>query len=153
VRERFARRARDRNAELTITAPDGLGLVADPLRVEQAVGNLVDNALRHGGGRIELGATVTPDAVELHVRDDGPGSFEGFIDTAFERFTRADSARGRGGAGLGLAIVTAIAHAHGGKVAAHNRPEGGADVFIGVPRRTPEPSTRGRVDGGAPATR
>jgi signal transduction histidine kinase len=138
VRERFARRAHDRQAELTITAPDGLSLVADPLRVEQAVGNLVDNALRHGGRRIELGATVTVDAVELHVRDDGPGFPEGFIDTAFERFTRADSARGRGGgAGLGLAIVAAIAHAHGGQATARNRPEGGGDVCLSVPRRAP----------------
>lgn len=138
VRERFARRARDQQAEITITAADGIALSADPLRLEQAVGNLVDNALRHGGQRIELGAAVTGGFVELRVRDDGPGFPEDFIDTAFERFTRADSARGRSGAGLGLAIVAAIAQAHGGEVAARNRPEGGAEVSVILPRTESE---------------
>jgi signal transduction histidine kinase len=141
VRERFARRARDRQASLTVSAPDRLGLVADPLRLEQAVGNLVDNALRHGGRRIELEAAVRGGLVELHVRDDGPGFPQDFIDTAFERFTRADSARGRGGTGLGLAIVAAIAHAHGGQVGATNRPEGGADVWLALPRTASAPPT------------
>ena len=134
VHERFARRARDQQCSLTVGASDGIGLVADPLRLEQAVGNLVDNALRHGGHRIELGAAAAGDIVELYVRDDGPGFPEDFIETAFERFTRADSARARGGAGLGLAIVAAIANAHGGLVAARNRPEGGAEVSLSLPR-------------------
>jgi two-component system OmpR family sensor kinase len=137
VRERFARRARDRHVEITVAAPDGLDLVADPLRVEQAVGNLVDNALRHGGTRIELAAAARDGAIELHVRDDGAGFPPDFISVAFERFTRADSARGRGGAGLGLAIVAAIARAHGGAVAARNRSEGGADVSLTLPSDGP----------------
>jgi signal transduction histidine kinase len=71
--------------------------------------------------------------LELHVRDDGHGFDEGFITRAFERFTRADAARGRGGAGLGLAIASAIAEAHGGRARAANRPDGGADVWIELP--------------------
>lgn len=142
VRERFARRAGDQRVELIVTAPDGLRLIADPLRLEQALGNLVDNALRHGGQRVELDARVAGDRVELHVRDDGPGFPQDFIDTAFERFTRADSARGRGGAGLGLAIVAAIARAHGGQVAASNQPEGGADVSLSLPHDAPRPGRR-----------
>lgn len=134
VRGRFARRAHDQQVEMTVTAPTGLGLVADPMRLEQAVGNLVDNALRHGGRRVELGATATAGTVELRVRDDGPGFPTDFIDRAFERFTRADSARGGGGTGLGLAIVAAVAHAHGGQVAALNLPDGGAEVSLRVPR-------------------
>lgn len=134
VRERFSRRAVDQNVELAVTAQNGIVLYADRLRVEQAVSNLVDNALRHGGQRIELDAAMAGDFVELRVHDDGPGFPPDFIDTAFERFTRADSARGRGGAGLGLAIVAAIAHAHGGRVAARNRAEGGVDVSVILPR-------------------
>ncbi|MBA2516890.1 MAG: HAMP domain-containing histidine kinase [Solirubrobacterales bacterium] len=134
VRARFARRALEQDVELVVTAPDGIGLVADRLRVEQAVSNLVDNALRHGGQRIELSCDGVGESVELHVRDDGPGFPPDFIDAAFERFTRADSGRGRGGAGLGLAIVAAIAQAHGGRVSAHNHPEGGADVSVILPR-------------------
>jgi signal transduction histidine kinase len=137
VRERFSRRAHDHGVELTVTAPDGIDLVADPLRLEQAVGNLVDNALRYGGKRIELGAVADGDVVTLHVRDDGPGFPPDFIDTAFERLTRADTARGRGGTGLGLAIVAAIARAHGGTVGAGNQPGGGADVWLVLPRSRP----------------
>jgi two-component system OmpR family sensor kinase len=134
VRERFARRADDQDVELTVTVPAGLELTADALRLEQAVGNLVDNALRHGGQRIDLGATVAGDWVVLYVRDDGPGFPADFVDSAFERFTRADSARGRGGVGLGLAIVAAIVTAHGGEASAGNRRGGGADISLSLPR-------------------
>jgi two-component system OmpR family sensor kinase len=133
VRSRFERRARDKRARLEVTVPDGLVLVADRLRVEQAIGNLVDNALRYGGSRIEIGASANGPMVELHVRDDGPGFRPDFIGSAFDRFTRTDSARGRGGAGLGLAIVAAIASAHGGSVGARNRRERGAEVWLTLP--------------------
>jgi signal transduction histidine kinase len=112
---------------------DGIDLRADPERLEQALGNLVDNALRHGGAHVELAAERVDDRVELHVRDDGPGFPPELLDAAFERFTRGDAARGRGGAGLGLAIVDVIARAHGGEAGARNRPGGGADVWISVP--------------------
>jgi two-component system, OmpR family, sensor kinase len=108
-------------------------LEADRVEVERALANLVDNALRHGGGAVELAAGREDDRVRLAVRDEGEGFPDGFADVAFERFTRADAARGRGGAGLGLAIVAAIARAHGGTVGARNRPEGGAEVWIELP--------------------
>jgi two-component system OmpR family sensor kinase len=115
------------------SAPTDLRLNADPERLQQALGNLVDNALRHGGSVAELAAERSDGRVELHVRDDGPGFPPEFLDAAFERFTRADPARGRGGAGLGLAIVDLIARAHGGAAGARNRPAGGADVWISLP--------------------
>jgi heavy metal sensor kinase len=130
VRERFARRADGAGAEIAVTNGAGVSLRADPLRLEQALGNLVDNALRYGGPRIELSVAETGDGVELHVRDDGRGFPDGFVDHAFERFTRGDSARGRGGAGLGLAIVDVIARAHGGRAGAENPAEGGAHVWL-----------------------
>jgi signal transduction histidine kinase len=133
VGHRFARRVRAGGAALDVGDVDGLRLSVDALRVEQAIGNLLDNALRHGGDRIELEAAGAGAAVELHVRDNGPGFPPEFLATAFERFTRADAARTGGGAGLGLAIVQAIAVAHGGRAHARNRPEGGADVWITIP--------------------
>jgi signal transduction histidine kinase len=71
----------------------------------------------------------------VEVRDHGPGFPPEFLPHAFERFQRADPARGRadGGAGLGLAIVATIAHAHHGTVAAGNHPSGGARVRIELP--------------------
>jgi heavy metal sensor kinase len=133
VRRRFGQRARDHGVELTVIPADGLRLTADPMRLEQALGNLVDNALRHGGGRIALEAVAHGGVAALHVRDDGPGFPEEFIPKAFDRFTRADAGRGRGGSGLGLAIVEVIAGAHGGSVHAVNGPEGGADVWLELP--------------------
>jgi two-component system OmpR family sensor kinase len=71
--------------------------------------------------------------VEFRVADSGPGFPPPFLAHAFERFARADEARGRGGTGLGLSIVAAIAAAHGGSAAAANRRDGGAEVTIRLP--------------------
>lgn len=115
VRERFADRTAQRGRRIVVDAHGALALDADPLRLRQALGNLVDNALRHGGGDIVLGARRRGDAVEIDVGDAGFAS--DLRERAFERFARGDEARGRGGAGLGLAIVRAIAEAHGGTAA------------------------------------
>jgi two-component system OmpR family sensor kinase len=117
-------------------------LDADPERLAQAIGNLVDNALAHGTGPIVLYAFERDDTVELHVADSGAGFAEEFLPRAFDRFSRADEARGRGGAGLGLSIVELIAAAHGGRAFAANRPEGGADVWVSIPR-SPHTARRG----------
>ena len=109
----------------------------DRHRLEQALGNLVDNALRHGGDEIRLEATTVDGETQLHVRDDGVGFPDDFLDRAFERFSRADAARGRGGAGLGLAIVSTIAEAHGGSAHAVNTRPNGADVWISLPEIRP----------------
>jgi signal transduction histidine kinase len=108
--------------------------VCDPVRVRQALSNLVDNALRHGGGSIEVTAGERKGVVELHVSDDGPGFPPSFLPHAFERFSRADGARTGAGAGLGLSIVDAIARAHGGSAGARNRAGGGSDVWLSLPR-------------------
>ena len=117
-----------------IEAGDGLTVDADPHRLEQALTNMVENALRYSSGRVAMSAAMQNGSVELHVRDEGPGFPDGFLPHAFERFTRADSARSRGGTGLGLSIVQAIAEAHGGCVGAANHTGGGADVWLSLPR-------------------
>jgi signal transduction histidine kinase len=111
---------------------DPVVVPADRLRLEQALGNVVDNALRHGGTNVVLTAQVRKGAAELHVLDDGPGFPAGFIDRAFERFSRADPTAADG-SGLGLAIVESIARAHGGRAHAANRDGGGADVWLSLP--------------------
>ncbi|MEA2361427.1 MAG: hypothetical protein QOD71_572 [Thermoleophilaceae bacterium] len=140
VRERFARRGEQQGRALEVSAPARVEVSADPLRVEQALGNVVDNALRHGAGPIRLSAAERDGMVELRVSDRGSGFPEGFLDRAFERFTRADDSRARGGSGLGLAIVDAIARAHGGKAGARNREGGGADVWIELPNPARRPT-------------
>jgi signal transduction histidine kinase len=133
VSVRFDARVRASGRALVIDDEQHTHLTADPRRLEQALDNLVENALRHGTGSIHLGTTVHNGMVELHVRDEGPGFPPEFIAQAFERFTRADPARGRGGAGLGLSIVQMIALAHGGQARAANEAEGGARVTIELP--------------------
>jgi two-component system, OmpR family, sensor kinase len=113
AQERFADRAREQRREILVHAPGDLPAYVDPLRMRQAIGNLVDNALRHGRGDIHLSAGTNGKAVEIDVTDDGPGFSADVIPHAFDRFVRGGE-RTRGGAGLGLAIVRTIAEAHGG---------------------------------------
>lgn len=140
VARRFETRAASLGRELS-TAPTELTLDADPTRLEQALANLVENALTYGKGAVTLRAVEKGDAVELHVTDEGEGFPEEFRARAFDRFSRADEARGRGGSGLGLSIVELVARAHGGEVGLRNRPESGADVWLSLPRaRTIDPA-------------
>jgi signal transduction histidine kinase len=130
VKERMAPRATEAGRSLEVEGADGLVVEADRERIERALGNLVENALVHGEGAVRLSARAGERGTELHVVDAGPGFPSDFLPHAFERFRRADVARGEGGTGLGLAIVRAIARAHGGTATAVNTPGGGADVWI-----------------------
>ena len=116
VRERFADRARRRHRMIRVEGQPGLAIHADPVRLRQALANLVENALRHGEGEIVLSARGLPRGVEISVSDQGPGFAPGLAAHAFERFARGDRARTSEGVGLGLAIVQAIVQAHGGIV-------------------------------------
>jgi two-component system OmpR family sensor kinase len=134
VAERFTRRALDAGRSITTETSPRLELVCDPVRIGQALGNLIDNSLRYGAGDITLLASRRSSVVELHVRDDGGGFPAAFLPRAFERFSRADDVRAAPGSGLGLAIVQAIARAHGGDATVANRPGGGSDVWLALPR-------------------
>src|SRR5581483_5773336 len=92
VASRFQRRIVDARRALTVTPVEAC-LEGDRLRLEQALGNLLENAIRHADGGIDLYARETADVVELHVADDGPGFPDGFLPEAFARFSRADNAR------------------------------------------------------------
>jgi len=134
VAERFDGRAREAGRRIVTRSPQELELLCDPIRVGQALANLVDNALRYGGGDVTIAALEQNGHVELHVYDDGGGFPPSFLPHVFERFSRADEARSGGGNGLGLAIVEAIAHAHGGSAGAENRHSGGSDVWFALPK-------------------
>lgn len=133
----FAGRASEHGVSLEHHAEDGLRGRVDPIRIRQAVGNLIDNALRHtpSSGRVSVDLTRRDGDLTIAVADTGTGFSLAFVPRAFEPFSRDDPARARtdGGAGLGLAIVRAIAEAHGGSVELRNRPEGGAEVVLRIP--------------------
>lgn len=115
VARRFARRSASEHRDLLIEATAN-ELLGDPSRLEQALGNLVENALRYGEGATTLVCYRHGKGTRIGVRDHGSGIPAALGNEAFQRFTRGDQARQTPGAGLGLAIVELIAKAHGGAV-------------------------------------
>jgi signal transduction histidine kinase len=124
-----ARRAESRGVRLRCS---GNGVVnGDESALQRAVLNVVDNAVRYAGAEVTVTVVEHETAVDVTVTDDGPGFDEAVLPRAFDRYTR-DPGRG-GGMGLGLAITSAIVGAHGGTVAAANRPGQGAEVRLSLP--------------------
>jgi signal transduction histidine kinase len=104
---------------VTLVAKEPLMIMVDPDELHRAIGNVVDNAVRHARTRVTVAATADQDQAVISVSDDGPGIPLEHRQRVFERFTRLDDARGRnpGGAGLGLAIVRDLLARAGGTVA------------------------------------
>jgi signal transduction histidine kinase len=120
---------------------EGRALTVDAVRaivdvdgrwLRPAIGNLLDNALRHGTGTVRLTATVDKGGLRLCVTDEGSGFPPEFLTRAFDRFARAEASRTGEGSGLGLAFVQAVAAAHGGTAHAENT-EHGARVVLALP--------------------
>ncbi len=128
VAERHRQRATDSGRQIWVRAPAGVSVDGNRLRLEQLLNCLVDNALVHGNGDIELVARRGVSGVQLLVRDAGPGIGDDLAETAFERFRHGSQSRG---AGLGLSIVQAIAQAHGGRVRLDHA--GGGCVVVDLP--------------------
>ncbi|WP_257002434.1 HAMP domain-containing sensor histidine kinase [Streptomyces sp. WZ.A104] len=141
-----AHQARAEHANVTLavtTATPGPALLADPVRLRQAVGNLVSNAVRHTGegGRVTLRAYAPEPAegggaaVVVEVADTGSGIPAEDLPHVFDRFWRAEKSRNRrtGGSGLGLAIVRKLAEAHGGTAEATSTEGGGSTFTLRLP--------------------
>lgn len=138
VVEQFQPHAKSRNQTISSTLPPSCAIVeADPGRVEQILGNLLTNAIRHTpeDGQITVEVQCASGKVQLSVRDTGPGIPEDSLPYLFERFYRGDRSRSRveGGTGLGLSIARRLADAHGGKLEAANYPTGGAVFTLTLP--------------------
>ncbi len=148
VAERVAERVRRRTGRAVRVDADGSVVRGRRQGLERAVGNLLENAAKFDGGDDGERGDGGREPLEVHVeegrvtvRDRGPGIDPADAERVFDRFYRADSARGLPGSGLGLAIVRDVAHAHGGTVFARARPGGGAAVGF-----TTDPT---RLSGGA----
>lgn len=129
---------------LVTELPEDLPLVPlDDVLIEQVLINVIENAIKYTppGSSLEVSARASNDEITVEIADHGPGLAAGDEERAFEKFYRGDKA-GPGGAGLGLAICRGIVLAHGGRIWAENRPEGGAVFRFTLPiddsRQKPE---------------
>lgn len=143
-------------------AEQGLMVHAGPMALRRALGNLIDNALRHGGaarislaraagraapaagptakGAVTDGRATDVALAELIIVDSGPGIPQDALERVFDPFVRVEASRSRdtGGSGLGLAIARTIIQAQGGTIRLDNRPEGGLRQTVRLPLASPE---------------
>jgi signal transduction histidine kinase len=117
--------------DITLECPPGVQVCADPDDLDRIMTNLLDNALEHGAAPIDIRVDRTDaTTIAIRVHDHGPGIDPTFLPHAFERFTRADTARSGGGSGLGLAIVSTLAVRNHATATAANHPDGGLELAI-----------------------
>lgn len=136
--ELCASRAENAGVKLLLDCPEDLTVNADSSLLEQAVVNLVDNAVKYSpsGETVRITGAETAARILIAVEDHGCGIPEGEHERIFERFYRVDKARSRklGGTGLGLSIVKHIAFAHNGNVRLESAPGTGSTFIIELPR-------------------
>ena len=126
---------RDLEAPVTFAEPPRLPIRLRPALMRRAVRNLIENAIKYGQ-EADVSLDIAPAAVAVVIRDSGPGIPEDRLADVFDAFTRLETSRNRdtGGAGLGLALARAIVREAGGEIALANRPEGGLEARITLPR-------------------
>ncbi len=116
------------------TSLDKALVIADPLRTEQAIGNLLSNALRYApeNGHVWIEIAPAGDEMAISINDDGPGVAEAELPSIFKRFWRGEKSRSRnsGGAGLGLAITQLLVEEQDGRIEARNLPGSGLQITI-----------------------
>lgn len=120
--------------EIAVHGPDQLPVRCHPLRLKRAITNLLENAIRYGGGA-QIGVSLVEDSVVITIDDNGPGIPESELTAVFEPFVRLDNSRSAemGGVGLGLATARSIVKSHGGDLILLNRPGGGLRAQITLP--------------------
>ena len=142
--ERMRAQADRKGLELRLdVAPDLPATLGDAQRLEQAVVNLLDNAIKFTpeSGSVRVSARLADDAVEVEVEDTGAGISADKLPRIFERFYKVDRSRGDPGTGLGLAVVKHTVEAHGGTISAHSREGHGSTFTLTLPLGGPAPSS------------
>jgi two-component system phosphate regulon sensor histidine kinase PhoR len=132
------RAAKEKGVVLEIDCPESIEATINPVLVEQALVNLIDNAVTYSdaGRSVAIAARREPGGLRIDVVDHGCGIEREHLARIFERFYRVDKARSRtrGGTGLGLSIVKHIVHAHGGSVSVESVPGSGSTFTINLPQ-------------------
>nr|WP_321400611.1 ATP-binding protein [uncultured Desulfobacter sp.] len=142
-----ADRAQSLGISMEVHCPDTIAGMVDPTLIEQAVYNLVDNALKYGGEgtSITINAELKDDKMEIQVKDTGPGIDASHLPKIFNRFYRVDKGRSReqGGTGLGLAIVKHIVRYHNGRIDVESRRGKGTCFTMTIPVTTEKETVSG----------
>ncbi|HXQ80892.1 MAG TPA: ATP-binding protein [Opitutaceae bacterium] len=127
--------AEQKGIGIALELPARAEMDGDPVRLGQALSNLVDNALKYTpeGGRVALAVAADPSAVTVTVSDNGPGVPAAERDAVWRRLYRGDASRSQRGWGLGLTLVRAVAEAHGGSASVSDAPGGGARFQMRFP--------------------
>lgn len=128
--------AADAGAEVTYAGPSQARLVCSPVTLKRAFSNLIDNAVKYGGGGARVGVHDAGSEFHISVEDEGPGIPESEMQAVFEPFRRLETSRNRGtgGSGLGLTIARRAVEQHGGTLQLSNRPGGGILALVCLPR-------------------
>jgi signal transduction histidine kinase len=135
VAERLSEQASTVGSELRLSVGVGISLRADKFRLEEALSNVVSNAIKYGSGRpIDIQLKTKDANAILAVQDRGIGIPAGDLSRIFGRFERTALSRNYGGLGLGLYIASQIVEQHGGSIKAENRSGGGTSFIIELPR-------------------
>jgi two-component system phosphate regulon sensor histidine kinase PhoR len=133
-------RAEEKESSIEVECPEDLQIYGNSLLIEQALVNLIDNAIKYSppSSRVEVICSDNDQGTYITVRDNGSGIPQKDLSRIFERFYRVDKTRSRelGGTGLGLAIVKHIVISHGGEVTVESEPGDGSDFSMFFPRAT-----------------
>lgn len=132
--------ATDRGAKARLVPSTAVVIEGRPLALKRAFGNLIDNAIKYGGG-VEIAIAAGVGGVLVTLMDEGPGIPEDRMADMFEPFTRLETSRSRetGGFGLGLSIAHDVVEGHDGRITLANRPEGGLTVRVDLPSQPSRP--------------
>jgi signal transduction histidine kinase len=127
--------AEEKSMRFEVRVPEGLEVTADRIRMQQALANLVDNAVKYSpaGTMVAIRAEPREDGVAIYVEDQGPGIPPEDMPRIWERLFRGDRSRSERGLGLGLSLVKAIMQAHRGRAEAGNREGAGARFTLWLP--------------------
>jgi len=132
--ERFSEDAAQAKCELRLTAASGITTQLDKFRVDEAIGNVISNAIKYGAGKpVEVELKANHAKAMLVVEDRGIGIPVEDLSRIFGRFERTTISRNYGGLGLGLYIARQVIEQHDGSIRAESRPGGGARIVIELP--------------------